>query len=62
MTPTSSPAGASIEFRGVQKSYGSTSVLEGLSLTIEAGEFIALLGPSGCGKTTALRILSLIHI
>lgn len=51
------PVGAAIEYRNVQKSYGSTSVLKDLSLDIKAGEFIALLGPSGCGKTTALRIL-----
>lgn len=56
--PRTTPAvGAEIEYRGVQKSYGSTSVLRDFSLTIKAGEFIALLGPSGCGKTTALRIL-----
>ncbi|MBC9936458.1 MULTISPECIES: ABC transporter ATP-binding protein [unclassified Leucobacter] len=55
--PTSRPVGASIEYRGVQKSYGSTPVLRDFTLDINPGEFIALLGPSGCGKTTALRIL-----
>jgi putative spermidine/putrescine transport system ATP-binding protein len=49
--------GNQIEFRGIEKSFGNTQVLRNLNLTVEAGEFVALLGPSGCGKTTALRIL-----
>jgi len=47
-----------IEIKNVKKSYGNNVVIEGLSLTIEQGERIALIAPSGCGKTTLLHILA----
>jgi putative spermidine/putrescine transport system ATP-binding protein len=43
---------------GVSRSFGGAHALEKLSLTIERGEFIALLGPSGCGKSTALNCMA----
>ena len=43
---------------GLSKSFGSTRVLEDLSLTIPRGSFCTLLGPSGCGKTTLLRLIA----
>ena len=49
---------SSIELRGVTKSWGDTSALEGINLSIEAGSFCVLLGPSGCGKSTTLRIIA----
>jgi len=52
----SSPGGVCIE--GVVKRHGATTVLHGIDLTIEPGEFFVLLGPSGSGKTTTLRILA----
>ena len=46
-----------INVRGVRKTYGTHPVLDGLDLTIEAGEVFALLGPNGAGKTTLVEIL-----
>ena len=49
--------GVSIEIDNVTKAYQNTVVIEGLSATIQPGEFFTLLGPSGCGKTTLLRMI-----
>ena len=47
-----------IELRNVSKVYGSTTIIEEVSLTIEPNEIFFLLGPSGCGKTTLLRMIA----
>ncbi|HKF43718.1 MAG TPA: ATP-binding cassette domain-containing protein [Thermoanaerobaculia bacterium] len=47
-----------IEFQDVAKSFGDLRVLDGLSLSVAAGETVALIGPSGCGKTTALKLVN----
>jgi multiple sugar transport system ATP-binding protein len=49
---------ASIDIRGVSKTYGSTPVLDDIDLSIRDGEFIVLVGPSGCGKSTLLRMIA----
>jgi iron(III) transport system ATP-binding protein len=39
------------------KRFGSVQAVDGISLTVNEGEFVTLLGPSGCGKTTSLRLI-----
>jgi osmoprotectant transport system ATP-binding protein len=51
-------AGPIIELRDVVKRYGALTAVAGLSLSLEAGAFTALLGGSGSGKTTALKMIN----
>ncbi|MFD8882478.1 ATP-binding cassette domain-containing protein [Streptomyces erythrochromogenes] len=47
-----------IAARGLRKSYGDKTVLDGIDLAVPAGTVFSLLGPNGAGKTTAVKILS----
>ena len=47
-----------IETKDLTKRYGNLTALDGLSLTVEQGEMLALLGVNGAGKTTAIKLLS----
>ena len=43
---------------GIRKAFGAKTVLDGVDLTVPAGQIFALLGPNGAGKTTLIRILA----
>ncbi|HEY7323940.1 MAG TPA: phosphate ABC transporter ATP-binding protein [Streptosporangiaceae bacterium] len=52
---------AQLEARDITAWFGDHMVLQGVSLTMQAGHVTALIGPSGCGKSTFLRILNRMH-
>jgi heme exporter protein A len=59
--PASGPAGetgAAIEARELRRDFGDEPVLQGVSLTLDAGETLVVLGPNGAGKSTFLRMLA----
>ncbi|MEO6748698.1 MAG: sn-glycerol-3-phosphate ABC transporter ATP-binding protein UgpC [Casimicrobiaceae bacterium] len=49
---------ASVAFQNVEKNFGATKVIHGITFEIADGEFLVLVGPSGCGKSTLLRMLA----
>ena len=49
---------AFLELKNVNKSFGSSSVLKDVNLSIEKGEFVAIVGFSGAGKTTLVSLIA----
>src|SRR4051812_3046650 len=49
---------AAIQINNVEKSYRALKAVNGISLSIEEGEFFGLLGPNGAGKTTLISIIA----
>ncbi len=49
---------ATVEIRGIKKTFGNVAAVNGVNLLTRDGEFLVLLGPSGCGKSTLLRMIA----
>ncbi len=47
-----------VQLREISLTFGRSAILEGLNLTVEAGQYVVILGPSGCGKTSLLRLIA----
>lgn len=55
--PAGSPPVPVVEIKSLNFSHGRDAVLQDVSLTVEPGEFLAVIGPNGGGKTTLLRLI-----
>ena len=53
---------AMLEVRGLKKTFGEHTVLDGVDLQVNQGEVVAIIGPSGTGKSTLLRCINLLEI
>jgi multiple sugar transport system ATP-binding protein len=49
---------ANVSIQDVRKSFGTVSIIKGVDVDIQDGEFVILVGPSGCGKSTLLRMIA----
>jgi heme exporter protein A len=59
---TDIPAPPAVETRGLSRRFGNRVALEGIDISVSAGECLAIFGPNGAGKTTLLRVLAgLLH-
>src|ERR1700693_2865824 len=58
MPSLANSAAADVHLENISHPYADAMVVDSISLSIAAGELVALLGPSGCGKTTLLRIVA----
>ena len=60
MSPTNNTSfGAlALELRDVRKSFGKTEIIRGTSLSVRAGERVAIIGPNGAGKSTLFNLIS----
>jgi NitT/TauT family transport system ATP-binding protein len=56
--PIGAERGVALRLNNVRRTFGELVVIDGLTLDVAAGEFLAILGPSGCGKSTLLRVVA----